>query len=207
MRFRGITLTGEPYEFVLADCPIQLNDKMIALSNKPESPLLHSQSLARMDDEGTLAEFDLVYDSSNYKVLGFILYRNEFGVYDHKNDMFTRLRDLNCDYGIMRNKNINYVNLINGKMQSIQWRIGDVTFSVYEMLKVLNGYVYCFTKFTRPLDITAARLCTGLKKDKKNICYGDILSGGIVTLHNYRPMIKVSDDVYRDFMEDEIDGV
>lgn len=207
MRFRGITLKGEPFEFTLADCPVQLNDKMIALSNRPESPLIHSQSLARMDDDGALAEFDIAYDSSNYKVLGFILYRNEFGVYNHKTDTFTRLRDLECDYGIIRNKNINYVNLINGKMQSIRWRIGDMAFSVYEMLKVVNGYIYCHTKLTRPLDASAARLCTGLKKDKKDICYGDILSDGMVVLHNYRPMIKVSENEYRDFMEEEIDGI
>lgn len=205
MRFRGVTLDGEFYEFTLTDCPIQLNDKMMALSNKPKSPLLLSKSLARMTDEGDLAEFDIVYDSSSYKALGFIVYRNEFGIYDHRTDTFTRLRDVNTEFGVLKNRITNYIGSLKGKMQQIRWKSGNVVFSVYEMLRIVNGSIHVTTKLTKPIDASSIRLCTGLRKDKMDLCYGDILHDGIIVLHDYHPMIKIGENEFRDFEEDEID--
>lgn len=205
MRFRGITLAGAPCEFRLTDCPVRLNDNMIALTNRPKSPLIHAKSVARMNDDGTLAEFDIVYNAENYKAIGMILYCNEFGVYDHRSDTFTRLRDIEYSYGVLRNKNINYVSLVTGKLQNIKWKAGNVVFSIQDVFRIVGNNLFVTTKMTEALDIGTIRLCTGLKKNKKDICFGDILSDGIVVLKYNRPMVKLIDGEFRDLREDEYD--
>ena len=204
MRFRGITLHGKPYEFSIKDCPTQLNDKMTALSNKPGAPLLYTRSLSRVSDDLVVREYDMVYETSTKRFIGFVIYRNGFCVLVKKTGEVIPISELE-DFSLCGNESVSIMTELSRSSQTIRWKSGHDTFSIYDMLKIIDNCVFCCTLLTKPIDINSALLCTGLTKGGVHICFGDIMSDGIVELHHYKPMVRTSAGEYREFMEGEYD--
>ena len=205
MRFRGLTLHSRPYEFSIKDCPTQLNDKMTALSNKPGAPLLHTRTLSRVSDDYVVREYDMVYETSTKRFIGFVIYKNGFCVLVKETGEIIPLSELE-NFSLCGNESISIITELSRSSQTIRWKSGNDTFSIYDMLKIVDNCVFCCTLLTKPIDINSALLCTGLTKNGIHICFGDIMADGIVTLHNYKPMVKIGKNKYRELLEGEYDG-
>lgn len=208
MLLRAITLKREPYPFELKDCPIFINDSIVALTNKPGSPLLQAKTIMRGDDETGVFESDFVFRKDTFKLVGYVVYVDRFYILDYKTYELTPL-DENAmqTYDFSSNLQSADIVQINKARSYILFRIENITFRINSLIRVVSDkYLYLSRKNTDKLDLSTLAFCTGLKRNGNDLCFGDLMQDGVIVLHNFKPMVRLHSGRYRDLMEGEYDG-
>lgn len=186
MRLRGVSTRGEIVYFSLSDCPIVLNDKAIILLNRPNSPILQSKSIARGLDDASMFETDFVLDK-NYNMIGYVIYDIGFKMYDiHSGEVVP----LPKDFKLLQNATLFTMPNIKCRKHVMKFRSGNIMFSLHSLIVAEGNVGYVFSKNLKSINLDDIKFATGIKLNGIDICYGDIVNGGVVGLHNYTPMIK-----------------
>ena len=203
MRLRGITLEGEAYFFELNDCPVIINDTTIALVNKPGSPLLRANSIARSSVETGICETDFVMTKSN-KFVGYIVYDNRFRIWLTGLNVTVPFDDVD-KFIIQENTGTKDIEIMNQFRSPILYKYGDFTFNINKVIRIVNNKVIVYNKLLREIYVRDVNLCTGLTYNGIPIAFGETVPNGKVVLHHNKPMIKIGDDVYKEFEKGEYD--
>lgn len=145
MRLRGITTMNEVVYFSVEDCPIYINKDIIALANRPNSPLLKAMSIARGDEELGYYESDFVFSNITHSFVGYIVYRGGFCIYSPELDMVFPFVD-SGKFTVLVNFKAFDIRKINTKRSPIEFTANNNIFSISNIVRVNNNGVYLMGK-------------------------------------------------------------
>lgn len=198
MRLRAITRQKEKYYFEIKDCPVYLNDKIVALMNKPNSPLLLANSIARGLDDDDIFEFDYVLSKDTHKFLGYVIYTTEFCVYNMQTKIITPMCELD-EYTVLSNTVLSDVELLDKVRSPLRFKCDENNFGFRRIIYFHENHLYTdIRRLNNFVDMNKIQFLTGLKKGKKELPYGKKVDGGEVVLNNFRPMVKLYDGTFRE---------
>ena len=202
MVLRGISLKASPVLFDLKDCPVVLNSELIALINRPYSPLLRADSIVLGDEENGLFEGDYVFGSDKHNLIGYIIYLKGFKVLDARTNEVLELKDIG-DYYTRVNSSKRGLNIIKPYRFRIEYKYQDYTFDISKLLRVDNGIITIYKKLLEPIKIEDVKLCTGFTDNGDVLSYGDVYGDGVICYHDLKPMIRTSKNSFIDIVERE----
>ena len=206
MKLRGLTLKQEFYDFEITDCPVYINSSMVALVNKPNSPLLQAKSIVRGEEEFGLFESDMVLEKETSRFVGYLVYIAGFKIYNPLLKEYIDLNEFNIgDYNYVGNNQISKILEIVSVRDYIKFKSGNVSFRINNLILIRSDKLLITNKSVGLLNVKDIKFSTGLLFNGEDICFGDILTDGYVVLHNCRPMVRTFSNTYRDLQEGEYD--
>lgn len=201
MILRGITFDKHIITFDINDGPALVSDDIIALTNRPNSPLLWANSIARGDEVTGVFENDFIF-SEKQQLIGHVIYNNGFFI---KRYMEDECIPMESKYHRLENANCEITKILEAYKQPIRYKTGNFAFTLKRVLRVEGNNLIITNKLLKPINLNNVKMCCGLiGTDGNELAYGDFFGGGIVECHNFKPMIKMADGSYRDFRKEEL---
>ena len=198
MRLRAITKNRQKYYFEIKDCPVYLNDKIVALMNKPGSPLLLANSIARGLDDEDIFEFDYVLDKDSRKFLGYIVYTTEFCIYHVEKGTLVPMRGID-NYTVLSNTVLSDVDKLEEVRSPLRFKCDSNSFGFRRIIYFHNNYLYTDIKHLNSfVDMNNIQFLTGLKKGRKEIPFGKKVPDGEIVLNDFHPMVKKHNNTFRE---------
>ena len=211
MRLRAITVEGKFYYFDFKDCPVDINGKLTVLINKPNSPLLLSRTISRgtaveVDGEWVeVFETDFVSLKPSLKFLGFVIYKDGFCIYNRHTGDMTPLRNVE-NYIIGQNLLQYKLDEIKGIRSCIRLHYNGLLFRLNRIMFAKDNELFIDLKSSRMhIKLDEVNMCTGIERGKTEVYYGQALGSAIVELHDFHPMLKLSDGSYREITEEDFE--
>ena len=197
MVLRGISLKASPILFTVQDCPVVLNSELIALINRPCSPLLRADSVVIGDESHELFEGDYIFGASKHNLIGYVVYVKGFKVLNAKTNEICEFKDIG-EYYTRVNSSKRGLKIIEPYRFRIEYKYSDYTFDISKVLRVDNGIVTIYKKLLEPIRIEDVKLCTGFTDNGDVLAYGDKYKNGEICFHDLHPMIRTSIDSFED---------
>ena len=197
MRFRAVTHDYKLVYFGVEDAPVALNDKSSILVNRKNSPMIFSKSIMRGTDDGVF-ESDFVTRKEDMALVGFVIYRDGFYVWDYKRDNYIPLRDTS-KFIFTENTRLYRIDDINSMRIPIRFIGAGRTFRLNRIMFSKNNMLFIEVKNSRGgVNIDEVRLCTGLEYRHSELYFGQPVSDGTIVLHDYHPMVHTINGEYRE---------
>lgn len=197
MILRAQTTSGKLIYFGLEDAPVCINDKQSILCNRPNSPIILSQTIARGLDDKSMFEYDFVMSVTG-SFVGFVVYRDGFYVWNGKTNILTTIRNTD-NYKFVQNTPHYKTHEASKLASAIRFSNGSRLFRLNRIMYSDKENIYVELKgCTGPVNLTTMRLCTGVGNNRNELAFGDFLEDGEVVLHNYHPMVKLADGTFRE---------
>lgn len=197
MRFRAVTHDYKLVYFGVEDAPVAINDKSSILVNRKNSPMILSKSIVRGTDDG-IFESDFVTWEDNMTLVGFVVYRDGFYVWDYKRDNLIPLRD-RSKFVFTENTRLYRIDDINKMKSPIKFYGGNRVFRLNRIMYSKDNNLFVEVRNCKGgVNINEVKLCTGLEFDHTELYYGQHIGDGVVEFHNYHPMIKTLSGEYRE---------
>lgn len=201
MKLRGLSLSGDLVIFDVKDVPARINDKMTVLTGRPNSPIILTHTIVRGLDDESLFESDYVVDE-NGSVIGMVIYSAGFKIWDGK-ESITDL-SLYDNISFQANKNAYKIS----EMESLRDRI---SFNSNGHQFVLSRIIFCSEGDTLWIGVKSpssyvslkdTRYCTGVRGPEREYYFGQKVKGGIVEMHDYKPMLRLPNGSYEILKEE-----
>lgn len=203
MRIRGTTKTGEKYCFSMSDCPVCINDRVVALVAKSNSPLLLLNSIVRGLDDKDIFEYDYVSCSKTRKFIGYVVYIDGFYAFNPKTKECTPLGELE-DFIVLPNNTRTCMTELEELRSPIRLISNGDVFSFKRCIYYDNDVIYTdLAKLTKLANRNSISFLTGLEKGGKVLPFDKMVSDGVVTLNNYRPMVRLHNGDYREVCDED----
>lgn len=190
MTLKVLTVHDERITLDIADCPIYVSERVLALSGKKNSKLLWANTVVRCDEESGIAEGDLVYE--NDELLGRIVYAKGFKLQTLEGDVKNLPEIEHIKVRVGSKETINKV-FECSERTPITFGYRKKEFSIRDFLCKTGNYIaIADDKFTGkklvPQDLL---ISTGFtREDRSPICFGEFYQDGIVTLWKGLPVIS-----------------
>ena len=195
MLLRGFTDDGVRIDFTLHNCPILVTDSIVALAGIKQSKLIRYDTICRGDEKTGIFEGDEVYD--NGTLIGIVVFAKGFFL----QTLDGLLKTIPSDEHIK----VKEGNIDSSKMAfSSQYRT-DLSFGykgqrvTIHMFICKDGNMLSVAGKNKLINPTSLLMFTGhLRHDNRGIYFGEFYQGGVVVLHDLKPMIKISEDKFVD---------
>lgn len=199
MLIRGTTVDMKPYIFTIDDIPIKITEESVALVGKKGTPLLIANTIVRGLDDGSVFEGDLVLDKSlNY--LGTVIYRKGFMMYSPKEKGLVSLPD-KSEVVFESDLRVKLEGVEGFSVEPVMWVYNEQVVLIRHIVIGANGKICTTANMNRKVSTRKFKLYTGINVDGRHLCYGDTYLGGIIELHNYKPMIRKLNNEYIEIEE------
>ena len=199
MLLRGTTMDSKPCVFTLDDIPVKITNKSVALTKEKNTALLLEDTIVRGDSEGGFFEGDLVLDKS-FNFTGYIVYRKGFKVLRADTNELMEIPELDS---VIINSDINThkksVNEID--VEPISWIYNGHLIYIKNIITGKAGKIVTTSNIDRKVSTTQFRLYTGIVVNNKKLCFGDTYKGGVIKLHNHKPMIEMLGGGFKEIEE------
>lgn len=186
----ALTLNEERVTLNVADCPIYVSERVLALSGKKNSKLLLAKTVIRRDEETDIAEGDLVYEGE--KLLGRIVYAEGFKLQTLDDELKNLPEGEHIKVKVGTKESINKV-FDCPERTPVIFGYRKKEFSIRDFLCKTGRYIaIADDKFSgKKLDPQDLLISTGFtREDGSPICFGEFYQGGIVTLFKGIPAIS-----------------
>lgn len=198
MKLRALTLSKKIVYFGLEEAPVSINERQTILCNQPMSPILLSDTIARVSDDKVVAEFDFVCNKEDCRFVGYVVYIDGFYIWNPKTGSLTPIRNTS-EYRFIENLNAYRVRELNELRSSIRFKCKYRLFRLKKIMHSDGANLYIEIKGSfGPVPITETDMCTGIGSDRKELQFGKYLEDGVVVLHDYHPMVKLRDGTFRE---------
>lgn len=192
MILRAVNLKDEFVYFQLTDIPVSINDKQTILVCRENSPILKSFTIARGLDDKSLFEFDFVVERETNKFIGFIVYVDGFYAWNTVGNKLIPLWELD-NFDIYQNSKSYLLSDIMNVRSPIQFNSNGKTYNLKRIMYGDKNKINVTIKIKgNSIATDSVSLCTGIKRENTELAFGDKINDGIVTLHNYHPMLNVN---------------
>lgn len=203
MRMRGTTKTGEKYYFSMSDCPVCINDRVVALVARSNSPLLLLSSIVRGLDDEDVFEYDYVSDRRTKRFIGHVVYIDGFYVFNPKTKECIPMWELE-EFDVHSNNPKATIPYIEEIRYSIKFISNGNVFDFRRCVYFSGDSIFTdLSKLTRAANRNDISFLTGLNDNGKFLPFDKMVSDGIVTLHDYRPMVKLHNGEYREVCDED----
>ena len=197
MRFRAVTHDHKLIYFGVEDAPVAINDKSSILVNRKNSPMILSKSIVRGTDDGVF-ESDFVTWKKDMTLVGFVVYRDGFYVWDYKRDNYIPLRDTSA-FIFTENMRLYRMDDINNMRVPIRFYGGGRTFRLNRIMYSKDNMLFVEVRNNRGgVNIKDVKLCTGLEFGHTELYFGQSVNDGTIVLHDYHPMVETFNGEYRE---------
>ena len=203
MRIRGTTKTGEKYYFSMSDCPICINDRVVALVAKRNSPLLLLNTIVRGMDDEDIFEYDYVSCAKTKRFKGYVVYIDGFYSFNPKTKECVPLHEIE-DFIILPNTTRTCVTELEEVRSPIKFMSNGDVFNFKRCVYFDKDIIFTdLTKLTKSANRNSISFLTGLEKGGKVLPFDKMVADGVIVLHNYRPMVKLHNGDYREVCDDD----
>lgn len=203
MILRAQTLKNKTVYFGVEDAPVCINNRQTILCNKPNSPILLTNTIARGTDDKELFEFDFVCSKGDCKFIGYVVYTDGFYIWEPKTEKLTPIRDTS-GYTFIENTRAYRIEEINNMRSAIRFNTNGKLFRLSRIMHADAQNIYIELKgCSGPVNIESVKMCTGVGEGRKELSYGEFLKDGVIELHQYHPMVKLVDGSYRELESED----
>lgn len=205
MKLRALTLARDVVEFSASDVPIAINDSMLVLARRPNSPILLTKSVVRGLDDGSLFETDFVLSDSRHGVVGFVIYKDGFYIWDAQTDVVIPLRNTD-GLRFIPNTQMHRVREMEPLRSKIRFGSEGRRFSMDRIIYYKDNELFITVKPSGPpITFGSLKYGTGVNVEDKELLYGQVVESGKVVLHNYHPMLQMPGGRLRELEESDYD--
>lgn len=198
MILRAQTLNNEMVYFGVEDAPVCLNNRQSILCNRPNSPIINTRTIARGTEDKLMFEFDFVCRKDNNTLIGYVVYTDGFYIYEHNTGKLIPIRDTS-NISFVNNEKLYKFDEISNVRTDIRFSNGNRKFRLNRIMYSDRESLYIELKgYTGPVPIESVHMCTGVGEDRKELFYGQYLRDGVVSLHEYHPMVRLANGEYRE---------
>lgn len=191
MRLRALTLDRNIFEFSLSDVPVAINDTMLILANRNNSPILIAQSVVRGSDDGELFETDFVLSDSRHGVLGFVVYSDGFYIWDSQENIMIPLRNTD-GLKFIPNTQMHRLKEMGKYRSKIRFGSDYRRFGIDRIVYFKEDELYITIKPSGPpISISSLKFGTGVISGNRELLYGQVTETGKIVMKNYHPMLKL----------------
>lgn len=205
MKLRGITLNREVLYFDMSDVPVILNDNVIVLARRENSPMLLAQSIARGTDDCELFETDFVFKDGQHGIVGFVVYIDGFYIWSSQEGTLIPLRDT-TGYRFIPNTQMHRVQEMSKIRSKMRFGCGGRRFGIDRIIYYKNNELFITIKPSGTMiRLDSIGCCTGINTDKLELMFGQVIPTGRVVLEDYHPMLELHDGTVRELEESDYD--
>lgn len=191
MKLRALTIGRDVVTFSVADVPVAINDTMIVLARKKNSPILLTQSVARGVDSGEFYETDFVLSDDRHGVLGFVVYKDGFYIWDSQEDILIPLRNTD-GLRFIPNTQMHRVREMEKYRSKIRFGSGGRRFSMDRIIYYKGDEVFITVKPSGPpINLSSLKYGTGINSDNRELLFGQVIEAGKIVMHDYHPMLQL----------------
>lgn len=187
MLLRSFDISSKPVDFELADGPIEIDKKLVALSRNDFSPLIQIRLIVRGDKSTGVHEGDVI--TENGTPIGLVIYSAGFKMLEKSSRL---LKEIPKGEHIQVNKGTadSVSQIVNSEYRTpITFAYGRLIIKGFKtILCVKDGMVVLNGKNFKYKYINAEEIkfYTGVQE----YYFGDFIDGGYVVLHDGYPAIK-----------------
>lgn len=205
MKLRGLTLDRNVVCFNLSDVPVIINDSMLVLAKRKNSPILLSQSIARGSDDGKFFETDFVMSDSRHGVVGFVVYKDGFYIWDSQENILIPLRNTD-GLRFIPNTQMHRVKEMEPFRSKIRFGSEGRRFGIDRIIYYSGSEIFITIKPSGPpIYMSSLKYGTGINVENKELLFGQVVDAGIIVMHDNHPMLKVSGGEIRELEVSDYD--
>lgn len=183
--FRAFDVNNRPLMFGVEDIPVFISSTRIALTNRPNSPLIRANTVSRRLPNTQLGEGDSVlYRGRLYQ----IVYNRGFLLWDTHSDSYIQTN-------VVDFPDISYAGITTVPNTRLQLRHEDVVFQLSAILGPSGDGKMYISHCPTAIDPNNVQIAAGFTFNGKRVFYGDILQGHELTMWRGRPVIKTEDGI------------
>ncbi len=198
MKLRGLTLDKEVVYFDIKDVPVILNDNMVVLTKRKNSPILIAQSIMRGSDDGKVFESDFVFSDSQHGVVGFVVYKDGFYIYSNQANTLIPIRNTD-GLRFVENTQMYKVSELEPYRSRIRFGSGNRRFYLNRIIYYKDDEMFITIKPSgSTITLESLKYCTGVNAEGLELVYDQVLESGKVIMNDYHPMLLKSDGTIRE---------
>ena len=191
MRLRALDRKGVAHVIELSDIPVHFSNNDILLLNRPGTPLLRADTLARGLDDKDIFEYDIVKDKDTGKFLGYVIYIDKFYLCMSDTGELIQLTD-ESNYKYITCHKLPKKEAVWKKRVPIMLVCENRTFALKRMMFSKDDKVVIYMKKGRKNPSIDSVKFYALELNGTSYGYGDKLGKGTIVLHNFKPMLKTN---------------
>ena len=205
MKLRGLTLDREIIYFDVTDVPVMLNDNMVILAKRKNSPIIVAQSVSRGSDDGKIFETDFVFSDSQPGVIGFVVYTDGFYIWSNQEDVLIPIRNTD-GLRFVSNTQMHRVSEMLSRRSRIRFGSGSRRFYMDRIIYYKDDELFITIKSSGPpITLNSLRYGTGVNADVHELMYGQVLECGKIIMRDYHPMVELYDGNVRELEVSDYD--